>query len=160
MTSSFQAAYGSPTTMACTLASLASSTVSPTIGRQTTLVDNSVTRYDLIHIFGKITTCTTAAPTAGSIFVYPIKADAATPTLATANAGASDAAISVPPCVSALAVIPVTTATTGNTYYFDCVFADPGPAWGLAFTHNSVQILHQTASNHSIEYVGQYWQGN
>ena len=133
-----------------TLANLASSTGG--VGRQSTLIDTSA--YELLHVFGKVTLGTPTGT--GSIWIYPIKADSTSPAanMATGNAGANDAGITMPSYVAPLDTI-ATANTANSTYQFDCVFPDPGYAAGIAVVHNTGGNLNANTSMHTIEFVGQ-----
>ncbi len=150
MANEIKAKYGSPTSLTCTLASLASSTAG--VGRQTTLVDNSSNKFQRVHIYFKVTTGT--SPTANkSIQFYLLKFDAgSSATLATDAAGATDAGLTV---VTADQVYAVPTSNGSNTAYVGTFVVDnPGPGWALCIVHDTAVALHATGGNHSLEYVG------
>lgn len=138
--------FGTPTQLTITLASLASSTSG--VGRQSTMVDNSSTRFERLHIQGKITTGT--SPTASrTISIYLIRSDA---TRRTDGAGASDAALTV---ITADLVYAVATTNVSDTaYQFAFVIEAPGPEWGLAVVHDTAVNLNSTAGNHFLYYTG------
>ena len=131
-----------------TLAALASSTTG--VGRQATLIDNSVTRYDLIHLYGKITTGT--SPTAGRrIQIWAIRGNG---TIRTDNAGANDAGWTR---VTAKLIHEfVVAATSDVTYRWDAQIVDPGPEWSVAVTQETAVNLHATGSNHAISWIGEH----
>jgi hypothetical protein len=131
-----------------TLANLASSTAG--VGRQATLVDNSVTRYDIIHLYGKTTTGT--SPTTGKgIRIYAIKGNG---TLRTDGAGASDAAFTR---VSAVLIKQIgTDATSDKTYTWEAVIANPGPEWGVAVVHDTAVNLKNAAGDQAISWIGEH----
>ncbi len=140
--------FAASAALTLSLASLASSTSG--VGRQATLVNNSVTRYNLIHLFGKTTTGT--SPTAGrAIYIYAIRGDG---TRRTDGAGANDAALTR---VTArlLRVIP-TDATSNKGYEWDCDLHNPGPEWGILIVHDTVAALNATAGNHYVYWVGEH----
>jgi len=148
MTQNLKPKFASSADLTITLAALASSTTG--VGRQSTLVDNSVTRYNLIHLYGKITTGT--SPTTGkTIKVYLVRGNG---TLRTDGAGASDAALTVV-TAQLIAAIP-TDATSDKTYTFDAWIVDPGPEWGVAVAHDTAVNLHATAGNHAISWIGEH----
>lgn len=131
---------------------LASST-GGTSARQSTIVDNTTTRYQRIHVYPKITVGTT--PTAGKlIYFWLIKDDGSTTPNRTDGAGASDAALTIK-----TATLLATAATTSNTsdipYQPDFTIENPGPKWGIAVGHDLVAALNSTGSNHVITWVGE-----
>lgn len=140
--------FGTSTALTITLASLASSTAG--VGRQSTLVDNSTTRYDLIHLFGKITTGT--SPTTGkSIYIYAIRGDG---TRRTDGAGAADAGLTR---VTAKLIAVIATDNTDNKGYdFDAHLHSPGPEWGILVVHDTAVNLNSTGGNHAIYWVGEH----
>lgn len=144
--------FSAPSQLAITLANLGSSTTG--VGRQSDLVNNSVTRYDQIYLYGRFTTGTN--PTAEkTIAVYLIRGDG---TRRSDNAGASDAAITRW-TASLLKLIP-TDATSNKPYSWDAVIVDPGPEWGLAIVHETVAALKNVAGDQSIYWVGSNVEGS
>lgn len=147
-TQNIKPTFASPAAMTVTLASLASSTSG--VGRQTTLVDNSTTRYDLIRLLGKITTGT--SPTTGkSIYIYAIHGDG---TRRTDGAGASDAALTRV-TAKLLRTIPI-DGTSDKGYQFDALLPNPGPEWGLLIVHDTAVNLNSTGGNHYIYWIGEH----
>jgi len=140
--------FSTPAQLTITLAALASSTTG--VGRQCTLVNNSVTRYDLINLYGKITTGT--SPTTGkAIYIYLLRGDG---TRRTDSAGANDAAIAR---ITAVLIKQIgIDATSDKAYEWDAVIADPGPEWGIAIVHDTAVNLNATAENHAIFWVGSH----
>jgi hypothetical protein len=151
MANEIKAKLGTTTQLTITLASLASSTA--LVGRQSTMVDNTTNLYQLVHLYARITTGTT--PTTGKgIYMYLLKADKATsPNVATDNAGASDAAITIVTAQQLGGV--VVDATSDKAYRFDAVLYNPGPSWGIAIVQDSGVNLNSTAGNQAIWYVGE-----
>ena len=151
MASEILAKFGSPAALTITLASLATSTTG--VGRQSTLVDNTSTKYQKIHLWGKITTGTSPTASKG-IYIYLIKADkASSADLITDGAGASDAALTV---VCAQQVCGAPTSSTSNVAYtFDFVIHNPGPCWGIAVVHDTAVNLHATGGNHAFYWLGE-----
>jgi hypothetical protein len=140
--------FSTPAALTITLANLASSTTF--VGRQSTLVDNSANRYDLIHINGLITVG--GSSTAGTtVFIYLIKGDG---TIRTDNAGAADAA-ATRVTAQLLKTIPH-AVTTETAYRFDCTIADPGLEWGVLVTHNTGVVLKNDAPSQAIRWTGQH----
>jgi len=152
-----------------TLASLATSSTH-IVGRQSTIVDNTATKYLDVQLFGQIEGGTT--PTVDtSIRIYawaPTKIATSTKTYPVASGttqlGASDAAATFTAynrnaALKFLHQITV-NATTGNQYSFfigslAAAFGGVMPSWwGLFVTHNTVAALDSTGSNHWIHYTG------
>jgi hypothetical protein len=142
------------TTLTITLASLAAST---TAGRQSTMVDNSSTKYPSAIVYCKIKSGT--APTAGGVYeIFLLRGDdPASSTFRTDAAGASDAALTIENA-QLLGTIVVTN-TLNKTYCaeFDTSPLGPlGPEWGVAIRNNTSQALNATGGDHLIEYVAIY----
>jgi hypothetical protein len=151
MANEIKAKLGTTTQLTITLASLASSAT--IAGRQSTMVDNTTNLYQLIHLYGRVTTGTSPTASKG-IYVYLLKADkSASPNVATDNAGASDAAITI--TTAQLIGGVVTDATSDKAYRFDTVIYNPGPSWGIAIVHDTGVNLNATAGNQAIWYVGE-----
>ena len=142
--------YGSSTALTITIASLASSTTG--VGRQSTIVDNTSTRYQKIILYCMITTGTT--PTANrSIRFYLIRDDNDSTNYRTDGAGASDAALTVK-MAQPIGSLYIDAATSNLAYYGDFVIENPGPKWGVAIVHDTAVNLNATGGNHYIRYVG------
>jgi hypothetical protein len=140
--------FNASAALTITLANLASSTTK--VGQQATLIDNSVNRFDLIHLYGRITTGT--SPTANrAISIWRIKGDA---TRRTDNAGASDAALTVR--TAELIKQIGTTNTSDQPYDWDAVITDPGPEWGIAITHDTGVNLKNNAADQYVHWVGEH----
>ena len=137
-----------------TLASLATAT-----SRQTTMINNTSTFRPAAIVAFDIES-NGSAPTAGSTYeLYLLRGNAASPTVSTDNAGASDAAITIEnaPMLGAIVV----TATANKHFYgdFDTAALGPlGPLWGIAVKNNSGQSLHATEGNHLKTYQTYYQQ--
>jgi hypothetical protein len=143
--------FGSSTPITITLASLASSTAG--VGRQCTLIDNSTTGFQRVHVYYDITTGTT--PTANkSLYFFLLKRDNhSSPTITTDNAGNDDAALTVS---AADLIYGVITSSTSNTHYRGSfTIESPGPSWGLAVVQDTGAALHATASNHALYFLGE-----
>ena len=151
MANEIKAVYSTTAQLTITLASLASSATF--VGRQSTMVDNSTTRYQKIHLFCKVTTGTSPTTTKG-IYVFLLKADKATsPNVATDNAGASDAAITIVAAQQLSGVL--IDSTSDKTYRLDCMIMSPGPLWGVAVVQDTGVNLNATAGNHAIWWLGE-----
>lgn len=136
-----------------TAASLASSTNGA--GRQSTLIDNTTTRYKRVRVVCKCALNTTSAAIANTaVFVHLLRGDKAGTPIRDDNAGASDAALTV---VNAdlLGVLNVkSTPAPGDVLYKEFIFEDPGPEFGIAIWQNTGQAL--AASGHQFSYIGEY----
>lgn len=151
MSSIISANFGTATALTITLASLASSAAG--VGRQSTLVDNTTTQFQKIHLYWKIATGTT--PTVSTpISIYLLKADkASSADTITDGAGASDAGLTV---VSAKQIDGTVVSATSNVeYQGDCVINNPGPCWGVAVVQGTGAALNATGGNHAIWFVGE-----
>lgn len=140
-----------PNALTITLASLASSTGGAT-ARQSTLVDNTTTRYGRIHLYPKVKLGT--SPTASRlVYVFLIKDDGSTTPNRTDGAGASDAGITV---LNAEVIgTAYATAVTGAVIQPHFVIENPGPKWAVAVGHDTGANLDATGGNHSITWVGE-----
>jgi len=141
--------WSSVNTLTITLASLANNA-----SRQSTMVDNSSTRYDRIHVYAKVTVGTN--PTANStIAFWLIKGDnPASSSYRSDGAGATDASITWRNA-RLLDMILVPVNTSNAEYYRDFVIDNPGPEWGIIVTNNTGVSLNATAGNHFIKWIGE-----
>jgi hypothetical protein len=110
------------------------------------MVDNSTTRYGLIHLWVTLKTMTTSFA-AGFGYVFFIASDG---THITDGAGASDAAFTA---VNATMLGALSLTTAATTYIKDFWIADPGPYWTVAISQNTVAILDSSAGG-TIYWVG------
>jgi hypothetical protein len=140
--------YSASAGLTITLASLASSTV--LVGRQSTMIDNSTTRYQKTIIYLKIKQGTSPTGNRG-VYVYGLRGDG---TLRTDGAGASDAALTVlnAPLIGVMVNKP--SPATGDTLYGEFVFDNPGPEWGIAVVHDTGVNLDSTEGNHDYNWIG------
>lgn len=145
------------TAVTITLASLASSTADPPVGRESAVIDCSTIDSIDLWVGGKITVGTT--PTAGkNIFVFFAPSYDGT-TYAGNAAGAGDAGLT-PSAVELMrlaAVIPIKAATSNVTFNWGvCASEVFGPALPSKFvvfvTQNSGAALNSTAGNHELKY--------
>jgi hypothetical protein len=142
--------FGTTTTFTITLASLANSTAG--VGRQSTLIDNTSTKYTSAHIAVKFTVGTT--PTANTlIYVYLIRGDG---TINDDAAGATDAGLTV---INAplLGTILCSAATSNVAYYgfFDTKFLGSlGKTFGIAVVNSTAVTANSTGGNFTAEYTG------
>jgi hypothetical protein len=141
--------YGTSTALTITLASLASSTTG--VGRQSNMVDNSTSRYGLLHLFVKVKLGT--SPTANkAVQVYLLKGNGSG--LRTDNAGASDAALTVKNAPLLGVMTSGGSPATGDVLQKHFTIRDPGLEWGIAVVHDSGVNLDSTAGNHAVHYIG------
>jgi hypothetical protein len=138
-------------TFTIALASVASSTSG--VGRQSTIVDNSTTRYKRVFIYGKVKLGT--SPAAGAIYVYGIRGEKTGTAFRTDNAGSTDAAMTVlnAPIIGVFAT--KSSPATGDVIYIDLIFENPGPEFGICIVQNTTVNLDSTGGNHVIEYRGE-----
>ncbi len=150
--------FGTKTAMTCTVASLATSTTF--VGRQSTMVDNSTTRYSRVQISASITVGT--SPTASkSIYLFAIRSDKNSTSIRDDGAGASDAAWtrtnaeylyrgnSRQPSIFYCGAAASNAVFSGN-FLFD----DPGQEFGVGISHDTGVNLNATGGNHVITYTG------
>ena len=141
--------YGTSTALTITLASLANAA-----GRQSTLVDNTTTRFQDLLLFVNVKTANN--PNANSIIeVYLVRSDNdATTEHRDDGAGTSDAALT--PLNSQLlgALRSSSSPGTGETLKGSFLVNRPGPEWGVAVYNRSGQTLDATGSNHWVRYIG------
>lgn len=136
-----------------TMASLASSTAG--VGRQSTMVDNSTTRYKRARLFIKIKLGTSPTSAKG-VYVYGLRGDQNGTPSRTDAAGASDAALTVlnAPIIGVLGD-KTSGAATGDVLQGEIMFEDLGAEWGVAIVHDTGVALDSTGGNHWVRYVGE-----
>lgn len=157
MANAIKPLFSSVTAFTITYASLASSTSGA--GRQSTLVDNTTTRYSRIQVAtnNKLGT----SPTAGkSIKHYGIRSNKDSTAIRDDAAGASDAAWTQKNAdymytpSGRPSVIYCGSAATGDVfkgvYYLD----EPGPEWGMGTVHDTGVNFDSTGSNHVASWLG------
>jgi len=130
------------------LASLATSTAG--VGRQSTIVNNSTTKYDyaLLNVLIKLGTSPTANK---SVYVYLIQSNG---TNRTDGAGASDAALTIK---NAALIGIMTTGSapgTGDNLRKTFNVEGLGQEWGIAIVHDSAVNLDSTGGNHVLTWAG------
>lgn len=144
--------FSTSAALTITLASLASSTAGA--GRQSTIVDNSSTRWGEILLYVLLKQGTSPTGNKGAN-IYLIRDDAdATTAHRSDGAGASDAAITIlnAPLVGRL--VNKASPATGDNLYGEFVIYKPGPKWGVAVVHDTGVNLDSTGSNHWIRWIG------
>lgn len=152
MTINIQRVGSSYTALTISLASLATSTAG--VGRQSTIVDNSTTKYDsaLLNVLIKLGTSPTANK---SIYIYLIQSDG---TNRTDGAGASDAGITIKNAqllgTLTTGAAPATGDNLRKTLYIDNL----GQEWGIVIVHDTGVNLDSTGGNHVIKFAGYKWE--
>jgi hypothetical protein len=151
MANEIKEVFSSAAALTITLASLPSSTSG--VGRQATMVDNTLTRYQLVKVFCQIKLGTSPAANT-SVYVYLVRGDRHGTPYRTDGAGASDAAWTV--LNAGLVGILRTKASpsTGDLLYGDFDIVSPGPEWSVAVVHDTGVNLDSTGGNHFIHWVG------
>jgi len=133
-----------------TLASLASSVAG--VGRQSTIVDNTATKYTQVDVILQVKTqATTAASSVVS--VYLIRDDGNASPKRTDAAGASDAGLTQ---LNAELIGTLTTGATTAAQTITGIFPvlSPGPKWGILVVNSTGTTLDTTAGNHYAGFVG------
>lgn len=143
--------YGSPTALTITLANLASSIVG--VGRQSTLVDNTTTRFSRLIVYVNIKQGTN--PTGNkSVYIYLIRSDNDGTQHADDEAGASDAAITILNSQLIGVMRNKASPATGDVLKGSFVVDAPGPEWGIAIVHDTAVNLDNTGGNHWVRFIG------
>jgi hypothetical protein len=140
--------FGTSTALTVTLASLANSA-----GRQSTLVDNTTSRYQDLLLLVNIKTANT--PTPNSIAeVYLIRSDNDGTEHRDDGAGTSDAALTPLNAQLVGALRSSGAPGTGETLKGSFLVHRPGPEWGVVVFNRTGQALDSTGSNHWVRYIG------
>jgi len=149
--------YAAEQTLAITLGDgvngLASSTTGA--GRQSTMVDNSVTRFKRIRLFIKLTQGAGGTGSKGA-YVLALRGDGNTGSPhRTDNAGSGDAALTAlnAPLIG---VIGNQASAPSGAVYGEFVLEDPGPEWGVLIYHDFGVNLSATGANHYVKWIGEY----
>lgn len=140
--------YSASAGFTLTLASLASSTAG--VGRQSTLIDNSTSRYQKVIVYVKIKQGTSPTGNRG-VYIYGIRSDG---TIRSDGAGASDAGLTVLNAPLLGSLLNKSSPSTGDLLYGEFVFENPGPEWGIAIVHDTGVNLDSTEGNHDYNWVG------
>lgn len=143
--------FSSSTAFTITIASLATSTTF--VGRQTTMVDNSTTRYSLIHVFGKIKQGTSPTGNKG-VYLYAIRGDGNGTAHRSDNAGASDAAWTRGNAEFIGVARNLASPATGDVLYIEAFIVNPGPEFGVGLYHDTAVNLDSTGGNSWLRWVG------
>jgi hypothetical protein len=144
--------FSAAAALTISLASLASSSVG--VGRQSTVVDNSTSRYGRILLYVKVKQGTSPTSARG-VYVWGIRSDGAGSPQRTDGAGASDAAFTAV-AAQLLGILPnkATGAATGDNVIGEVIFDNPGPGWAIAISHDTGVALDSTGGNHVVNWVG------
>lgn len=147
------ATYATNSDLTITLINLASPTAGTFVGRQSTVVDNTTTRYGLIHIFVKITQG--ASPTGSrGVYLFAIRSDKNSTAHRSDNAGASDAGWTRANAEFIGVMRNLASPTTGDVLYGEAFIVNPGPEWALGLYHDTGVALNGTSTNHWARFVG------
>lgn len=151
MASEIKDKFSATSALTITLASLANSTVG--VGRQSTMIDNTTTRYSALLIFVNIKMGT--SPTANTgVFIHLIRASTSGTPIRSDGAGTTDAALTVLNAQQIGGLQLSTSPSTGDVLKGEFLVLNPGPTWGIAIHQNTGVALDATGSNHVIEYIG------
>ena len=145
--------YSASVAFTITLAALASSTAG--VGRQSTIIDNSTTRYQDILVYIKFREGIN--PTSNrAMYVYLIRTDdiGAGTVHRTDGAGAADAGITIHNAPVVGVIADDGTAATGEDYYGEFLIHRPGPEWGIAIVHDTGVDLDADAADHWARWIG------
>lgn len=143
--------FGASTAMAITLGGLASSTTG--VGRQTTLIDNTVARWGRIIVYAKITLGTTPTGSRGVYFHLLRKDNNATAHIDD-GAGTTDAPHTVLNATRVWVMIDKTTPATGDVLRDSFIIENPGDYFGFSVNHDTGVALNPLEANHYIRYEG------
>ena len=146
-------AYGSKTTITCTLTSLGNND-----SRESTVVDNTTTKF--LNALLRIKTKGNDASSTGTLLIYGYAAlgdttytDAATGS----DAAFTSANIRNAVLIGAVQLNANTSAVTWGPRSIAWAFGDVLPdKWGLIFQNSSGAALSATAGDHVIEFEGSY----
>ena len=157
--------YGTSQTIACTVASLASSSTR-VAGRESDAVDNTSNLYDDALLSGKVTTGT--SPTASrqiDIWIYSDDGNNNYPSGFTGSDSAETvASATFRNAALRLAQSIIVDVTDNRTYHFAnisiaALFGGAMPRkWGVWVVQDTGADLHATGSNHEFRYVGVHYQ--
>jgi hypothetical protein len=149
MSNEIKSKFGASTALSITLASLASSTTGA--GRQSAMVDNSTSRFGLVHLFVKVTLGT--SPTANkTVQIYLLKGESSG--LRTDAAGSGDAALTVKNAPLVGVMTTGSSPGSGDVLQRHFTIREPGPEWGIVIVHDTGAALSSNAANHAVRYVG------
>ena len=143
--------FSAPIPLTITIASLANS--SGGSGRQSTIYDNTTTRFQRATVFLK--TKLGATPTVGYLGLYLIRDDGSVTPLRDDNAGSVDAAITLLNSWQIGSIVTKAAPATGDVLQGSFVIENSGPKFALAVLNSTGVALDATAGNHVLEFVGE-----
>lgn len=151
MANAIKPLHSSVSALTITLASLATSTAG--VGRQSTIVDNTTTRYKRIQLSVSIKQGTSPTGNKG-IFVYLLRSNNDGTAIIDDAGGASDAAHTVLSAPLIGTLINKASPATGDVLSRNFLIEDPGPKWAISINHNTGVNLDSTGSNHVVSWIG------
>jgi hypothetical protein len=152
MASEIKDKFTTSAALTITLASLASSPSG--VGRQSTLVDNTTTRYAMIKIYAKFTLgISPTGSRAVYLFLISSDKDATTPSRDD-GAGASDQAWTRLNADLIKEGRDQASPSTGDVVLFSGIIDNPGPEWGVGVYQDTGVALNSTGGNHWIRWIG------
>lgn len=135
------------------IAGLSSSTSN--VGNQSTMIDNSVTRYKRIRLFIKIKQGTNPTGSKG-VYIYALRGDQNGTPYRTDGAAATKAGTFTVVNAELIGVLGnLASPSTGDILYKELILEDPGVEWGIAITHDTGVTLDGTAGSHYVRYIGE-----
>jgi hypothetical protein len=144
-------AYNAPAALTITVASLATSTAG--VGRQSTEIDNTTTRFQRVEFSASIKLGTSPVSNT-AVYLYLIRSNNDGTPIRDDGAGASDAAWTqkAAPQIGVLPTGP--SAATGDVLKANFIVTDVGAKWSLGLVNSSGAALDATGGNHVISYNG------
>jgi hypothetical protein len=139
------------TPLTITLAGLASSTSG--VGRQSAMVDNTVTRHQDVLVMFKLTQGTSPTGNRGAQ-VYLIRDDNHASSYRSDGAADADAALTLLNAQFVGGMGNKSIPATGDPLYGEFLIHRPGPKWGIAIVHDTGVALDATAGNHYVRFIG------
>ncbi len=143
--------YSASAAFTITIANIASSTTFA--GQQSDMVDNSVTRYSLIHVFGKFKQGTSPTGNKG-FYLYAIRGDAGGTAHRSDNAAATAGALTRANAEFIGVARNLASPATGDVVYVEAFIVNPGPSFGVMFYHDTAVNTDTTGSNHWLRWIG------
>ena len=144
--------FSAPIPLTITIASLANS--SGGSGRQSTIYDNTTTRFQRATVFLK--TKLGATPTVGYLGLYLIRDDGSATPLRDDGAGATDAGINLLNSYQFGSLVTKPSPATGDVLTNSFPVENPGIKFAIAVLNFTGVALDATAGNHVLEFVGEY----
>jgi hypothetical protein len=140
-----------PAALDIDIASLASSTSGA--GKQSAMVDNSVTLYKKIYLYVLIKLGTSPGANTGA-YLHALRGDKHATPYRTDGASAAKGSLTVLNAAELGALRVKTSPATGDLLYLEATLVNPGPEWGVALWQDTTAPLDATAGNHFIHWVG------